>query len=296
MPARPTFRFAPSPTGRLHLGHAYSAILNHELARRMGGRFILRIEDIDCERCREENVTGILEDLAWLGLDWEQPVRRQSEHFDVFRAAWARLEATGLLYPCFATRKEIDRAAAAQPGHARDPDGSPLYPGLWRGASATSVAARLAAGDKPALRLDMAKALHVARNRGIDLVYPTFTPGGADGLVVARPEHWGDAVIVRKEAPSSYHLSVVVDDALQGITHIVRGRDLEAATDLHRLLQVLLDLPLPYYHHHGLIPDPSGLKLSKSLNDQSLASLRAAGVTPLQLRERIGSTGGLSFG
>lgn len=277
----PTFRFAPSPNGELHLGHAYSALLNWEMARASGGRFLLRIEDIDPGRTREPHVAQILEDLAWLGLVWEEPVRRQSEHFDDYRRAADQLRARGLLYPCFATRRGIAEAAREE----RDPDGSPLYPGLWRDAAADAVQARLEAGKAPAWRIDMAKAL--AQVAGADLGYEAFTEEGSAEWREARPERWGDAVIVRRDTPASYHLAVVVDDALQGVTHVVRGKDLEAATDLHRLLQVLLGLPAPRYHHHALLTDPAGRKLAKSLKDRSLASMRREGVTAAGIRGRF---------
>ena len=281
--AVPVFRFAPSPNGELHLGHAYSALLNFDLARRTGGRFLLRIEDIDPARSRPEFVTGIFDTLAWLGIKWEEPVRRQSEHFDDYRAAAARLEALGLLYPCFASRKEIDATADRR----KDPDGAPLYPGIWRDADASDVARRKAADEPFALRLNKAKA--IARlpepltfgRISIDDPFKSQSTG-------ARPERWGDAIVVRKETPTSYHLSVVVDDALQGVTHVVRGQDLEAATDLHRLLQAMLGLPAPAYHHHHLITDVNGRKLAKSLGDTSLAQLRREGATPEDVRRWVG--------
>ncbi|HEX8167823.1 MAG TPA: tRNA glutamyl-Q(34) synthetase GluQRS [Beijerinckiaceae bacterium] len=289
---QPVFRFAPSPNGRLHLGHAYSALLNAALAARWGGRFLLRIEDIDATRCRPEYEAGIYEDLAWLGLSFEEPVRRQSEHFPEYRAALATLQGRELAYPCFCTRTEIAAVARreAETGKPwlRDPDGAPLYPGTCRALSAHDAAQRIAAGEPHAWRLDMARALAEAPPR---LAYPRFVPNGAEESqeeVVAHPERWGDAVVARKEIPTSYHLSVVHDDAVQGVTHVVRGRDLEAATDLHVLLQHLLGLPTPHYHHHPLIRDEAGGKLSKRLLSESLADLRARGVTAEAVRRKLG--------
>jgi glutamyl-Q tRNA(Asp) synthetase len=280
-------RFAPSPNGHLHVGHALSAIIAHDAARKNGGRFLLRIEDIDLERRRPEFVNAIYEDLAWLGLAWELPVLVQSEHFAEYLKAADKLIAMGLLYPCFASRGEI--AAAADPAKT-DPDGAPLYPGLWKAASADAISARMAAGEAPALRLDMDGALKaLARKRGD--VPLTFTEVGQDGTrrtIVAEPQRWGDAVIVRKEVPASYHLSVVVDDARQGVTHVTRGEDLFAATDLQRLLQELLDLPEPVYSHHWVIRWADGRKLSKSHRDMGLRVLRAEGATAADIRRVIG--------
>ena len=282
--AQPVFRFAPSPNGELHLGHALSALLCHDQARRAGGRFLLRIEDIDLGRSRAEYVSGIFEDLQWLGLTWEEPVIFQSQRFEAYRATAVRLEAMGLLYPCFATRSEIEAAATG----AHDPDGAPLYPGLWKGRAAGEVAERKAAGVPYAVRLDMEAALRVAAEMpgGEPLV---FTETGRESAksVAAHPERWGDAVIVRKDVPTSYHLAVVVDDDWQDVTHVTRGLDLLAATDLHRLLQVLLGLRAPVYHHHRLIADEDGRKLSKSARDTSLRSLREAGATPADVRRMI---------
>lgn len=282
-----TTRFAPSPNGLLHIGHALSAIIAHDTARANGGRFLLRIEDIDLERRRPEYVSAIYEDLGWLGLTWEEPVLVQSEHFNAYLAAADKLIALGLLYPCFATRSEI--AAAADPQKA-DPDGASVYPGLWKGASGDQIGARMAAGDTPALRLDMDRALRaLCVKRGAEPL--TFTEVAEDGsrqTVVAEPQRWGDAIIVRKDVPASYHLSVVVDDARQGVTHVTRGRDLFAATDLQRLLQELLDLPEPVYSHHRVICWADGRKLSKSNQDMGLRALREEGATPADIRKVIG--------
>ena len=282
------FRFAPSPNGRLHLGHALSAFTGFDMARRVGGRFLVRIEDIDTTRSRGDLIAAIFEDLRWLGITWEVPVLRQSEHFDDYRAAATRLRDMGLLYPCFATRSQIE--AALQPGHASDPDGAPLYPGLHRGLDARAVADRLQWGERYALRIDMARALAAARNMAGNaaFTFQALDAAGRQTAVVANPARWGDAVIVRKEVPASYHLACVVDDARQGITHVTRGRDLLAATDLHRLLQVLLGLPAPLYHHHRLLTDQQGRKLAKSADDTSLASLRAGGATPVDIRHLVG--------
>ncbi len=276
--SQPVFRFAPSPNGRLHLGHAYSALLNARLARMNKGRFLLRIEDIDTTRCKPEYETAIYEDLAWLGLCWEKPVRRQSDHFDDYRGAFAKLHKRGLVYPCFCSRKDIQ----AQPITGRDPDGAPLYPGTCRGVSDTERRQRITGGAEHAWRLDMDKAL--ATLSGV-YIYNVFTVGsdftvGPVQISGCEPRRWGDPVVVRKETPTTYHLSVVVDDALQGVTHVVRGQDLEAATDLHVLLQKLLCLPTPYYHHHALIRGEDGEKLSKSLMSEALSALRAIGHSP----------------
>lgn len=258
----PVFRFAPSPNGRLHLGHAYSALLNATLAKEMGGRFLLRIEDIDTTRCTSELTQHCLEDLRWLGLQWEAPVRVQSRHFDDYQRGLQQLKARGLVYPCLCTRSEI-----AAHSTATDPDGAPIYPGTCRGLRSPDM-------SKPhSWRIDMQKAL--AATPGPHR-YETFLP--QQRTVQTDPARWGDAILARKETPTSYHLSVVVDDALQGITHVVRGQDLEAATDLHVLLQALLGLPTPLYYHHALLREPEGEKLSKSKGSETLADLRARGM------------------
>jgi glutamyl-Q tRNA(Asp) synthetase len=284
-------RFAPSPNGLLHVGHALSAVIAHDVARKAGGRFLLRIEDIDLERRRPEFVTAIYEDLRWLGLTWEEPVLVQSEHFAEYLKAADKLIAKGLLYPCFATRTEIAAAVNQAKTEANtDPDGAPLYPGLWRGAAADLIGARMAAGESPALRLNMDGALQVLREKRGNKPL-TFTEVGDDGserTVVAEPQRWGDAVIVRKEVPASYHLSVVVDDARQGVTHVTRGQDLFAATDLQRLLQELLDLPEPVYSHHRVIRWSDGRKLSKTNQDMGLRALRDEGATAADIRRVIG--------
>lgn len=286
---QPTFRFAPSPNGELHIGHALSALTGWQWAQLLGGRFILRIEDIDTGRAREHFVRQIFDDLAWLGISWEEPVRRQSEHFGDYGAAARRLDELGLLYPCFATRKELAEAVADRSGHARDPDGAPIYPGMHKGMARAEVVQRQTAGEAYALRLDMEKALRLAgRMTGSEpITYTALEASGAAATVAARPECWGDAIIVRKDVPASYHLAVVVDDARQGVTHVTRGTDLEAATDLHRLLQVLLGLPAPLYHHHRLLAGPDGRKLSKSDGATSLRSLREAGASAADVKAMV---------
>ncbi len=287
----PVFRFAPSPNGRLHLGHAFSALLNRDLAEVLGGRMLLRIEDIDVDRCTADFETGIYEDLRWLGIGWEAPVRRQSEHFDTYRAALDRLVKAELAYPAFATRGETRaRVVESEAGGRRwprDPDGVPHYPGLERMLSVGQRAERMAEGRPFAWRLDMAAAM-AAVSGGLD-----WTEVGGEHLqsaevVPADPAAWGDVVLGRRDVPTSYHLSVVVDDALQGVTHVVRGRDLYAATAVHRLLQTLLGLPAPVYHHHRLILGPDGRKLSKSQGDTALAAMREACTTPADIRRLVG--------
>ena len=287
---QPVFRFAPSPNGRLHLGHAYSALLNAELAAASGGRFLLRIEDIDPTRCRPEFEQAIYDDLAWLGLRWEEPVRRQSEHIVEYAARLDELKSRGLVFPCFCSRKAIAAAVSAREAEMaapwrRDPAGAPLYPGICRDLGAAEAGRRIAAGAVHAWRLDIAAALAAASPQ---LAYRRLAPDAAESVVAARPERWGDTVMARKEVPTSYHLSVVLDDAVQGVTHVVRGQDLEAATDLHVLLQDLLRLPTPRYRHHPLIRDSEGDKLSKSLLSESLAELRARGVSAAEVRRRLG--------
>lgn len=281
----PAFRFAPSPNGFLHLGHALSALLNADLARAAGGRLLLRIENIDETRCRPEYETAIYEDLAWLGIAWEQPVWRQSEHYDAYRAALAKLEAMGLVYPSFESRAEIAalvpaRAAKVQGDWPRDPDGAPLYPGDAKSMSAVERKRRMAAGEPYALRLDM----HAAMAREGKLIWIEMD----QGAVAADPAAWGDLILARKDTPTSYHLAVVIDDAAQGVTDVVRGRDLFHATSVHLLLQALLELPTPRYRHHRLILDADGNKLSKSAAATGLRELRTQGVTPAGIRRMVG--------
>jgi glutamyl-Q tRNA(Asp) synthetase len=283
----PVFRFAPSPNGYLHLGHALSALLNFELARAAEGRLLLRIEDIDAARCRPHYEQAIYEDLAWLGVSWEQPVRRQSEHLDDYRAALARLDRLGLVYPSFESRSEIVALVAARERRApwpRDPDGAPLYPGDARSLSPGERRRRIASGAPYALRLDVAAA--IARTG--PLTWEETDAGSHADVVAAAPERWGDVVLARKDTPTSYHLSVVVDDAHQGVTHVVRGQDLFWSTGLHRLLQALLGLPAPRYYHHRLILDADGEKLSKSTRATGLRALRDGGASPIDIRRMIG--------
>jgi glutamyl-Q tRNA(Asp) synthetase len=282
---QPVFRFAPSPNGELHLGHAFSALVDFELSRRAGGRFLVRIEDIDRTRCRPEYEAGIFRDLAWLGVGWEEPVRRQSEHFADYADALRRLEAMGLVYPSFLSRGEI-ATLTRDPDWPRDPDGAPLYPGHDRDLDPAEAAARIAAGAPYALRLRTAEA--AARAGSLAWEEAGAGPAGETGTISADPALWGDFVLARKETPTSYHLSVVVDDAAQGVTHVVRGRDLFHATAAHVLLQRLLGLPAPAYRHHGLITDAAGRKLSKSDRDTSLRALRETGVTADDVRRMVG--------
>jgi glutamyl-Q tRNA(Asp) synthetase len=285
----PVFRFAPSPNGLLHLGHAYSALLNFDRAREAGGRLLLRIEDIDATRCRPEYETAIDEDLAWLGIVWETPVRRQSEHLADYRAALEKLSALGLVYPAFESRAEIAKLVAAREADGpwlRDPDGAPLYPGDAKALAADERARLIDTGVPYALRLDMAAACR--RVGGLTWDELGEGPDGEHGLVPARPEAWGDVILARKETPTSYHLSVVVDDALQGVSEVVRGQDLFHATSVHRLLQVLLGLPHPVYRHHALIHDEVGRKLSKSTRATGLGELRAKGISPAGIRRLVG--------
>jgi glutamyl-Q tRNA(Asp) synthetase len=272
-------RFAPSPTGLLHLGHAYAALFA-QAAAGMQGRFLLRLEDIDATRARSEYEQAILEDLRWLGLSWEQPVRRQSEHLADYRAALETLRALGLLYPCFCTRREIQEEIASAANAPQGPDG-PLYPGTCRHLSEAERSKRLTSGAEHALRLDVEKALHTLNE-------PLSFSDLSHGIVMAEPTLFGDVVLARKDTPASYHLAVVVDDALQGITRVTRGEDLLPATHLHRLLQELLKLPQPRWHHHRLITDEQGRRLAKRDHARSLRSLRESGWTPLRVRETLG--------
>lgn len=289
----PVFRFAPSPNGFLHLGHALSALLNFEAAQASGGRFLLRIEDIDATRCRPEFEAAIYEDLAWLGIAWEQPVRRQSAHMADYRAALLRLEQRGLLYPAFESRAEIARLVAARDESGagpRDPDGAPLYPGDARLCSEAERRTLMESGAPFALRLDMAAAQIASGALSCQLAWHEegAGPDGETGEVMAQPAQWGDVILARKETPTSYHLSVVIDDALQGITHVIRGQDLFWSTSVHRLLQHLLGLPAPAYRHHRLIRDEAGQKLAKSTGATSIRDLRSAGATPDDVRKTIG--------
>lgn len=285
--AQPVFRFAPSPNGLLHLGHALSAILNHDMAQASAGRFLLRIEDIDQTRCRPEFEATIFDDLAWLGLEWERPVRRQSDHLALYASALKRLDDMGLVYPSILSRGEIKAAVAdAEAGGddwPRDPDGAPLYPGRERDLGFEARNAMIAGGKPHALRLDMKKALLSVGGLHLTWQETGSGPRGETGIITADPAAWGDVILSRSDAPSSYHLSVVVDDTLQGVTHVVRGRDLYHATSVHRLLQQLLGLPQPVYHHHRLLLGADGRKLSKSNRDTGIRAFREAGRTPADI-------------
>jgi glutamyl-Q tRNA(Asp) synthetase len=326
--AAPVFRFAPSPNGALHLGHALSALLNFDSARAAGGRFLLRIEDIDPARCRPDYEQGIYDDLRWLGLDWEEPVRRQSEHASEYLAARDALKARGLVYPAFLSRGEVKAHVEAYEKNCgrwkRDPDGTPHYPTFERDLDPAEAEARIARGDRHMWRLNVDKAVAalgsdphpVLTGRGDDggttgttnpfspsergegggsrvrgstaALSWTETNTGPPQDIPVNPALWGDVVLWRWDAPSSYHLSVVLDDALQGVTHVVRGMDLFHATHVHRLLQALFGLAPPVYHHHPLIRDESGQKLSKSIASTGLRSLREAGETPSGIRRLLG--------
>ena len=273
-------RFAPSPTGLLHSGHAYSALFAFDAARRNGGRFLLRIEDIDFTRCRREFEDAILEDLAWLGIAWETPVRRQSDHLHEYVKVAEQLRVRGLLYPCFCTRKDIQREIEAAGAAPHGPEG-PLYPGLCRSMSEDERQSRIASGESFAMRLDLNRAL---AETGGDLEWMDLERGPQK----AQPEILGDVVLVRKDIGCSYHLAVVMDDALQGVTQITRGADLFEATHVQRLLQALLSLPTPEYQHHPLMIDSDGKRLAKRHEAESLRSLRLRGVSALAVRERCG--------
>ncbi|MFD1986290.1 tRNA glutamyl-Q(34) synthetase GluQRS [Mesorhizobium newzealandense] len=286
-----TFRFAPSPNGDLHLGHAYSALLNQKLADATGGRLLLRIEDIDTTRCTPQFEAGVLADLKWLGLGWEQPVRRQSEHFAEYRAMLERLIEEELVYPAFMSRGEIRAFITDSEERGRDwprdPDGVPLYPAADKALPAKERKRRIAENAPFAWRLD----IDAARARvGKDLSWTEFVDETllATRPVEARPQDWGDVIVARRDIPTSYHLAVVMDDALQGVSHVVRGQDLFSATGVQRLLQDLLGLPQPAYFHHRLILGPDGRKLSKSLGDTGLAKLRGAGASPDDIRRMVG--------
>ena len=279
--SNPVLRFAPSPNGLLHLGHAFSALVTWNAAARLGGTALLRIEDIDAERSKPELTAAIFNDLHWLGLDWPEPVLHQSQRMDAYAEAGNLLRDQGLLYPCFCSRSEIAAAASAT-----DPDGAPLYPGTCRHLDRGTRIERLERGDPVQFRLDTASAMDRAGMLTFTVAGPLVTD--RPQIRHARPEHWGDVVLQRKGIPTSYHLAVVVDDAAQGITHVTRGRDMEAATDIHVLLQLLLGLPSPIYNFHRLILDDAGRKLAKSRGSESLADLRARGWTPDDVRRAAG--------
>ncbi len=282
-----TTRFAPSPTGALHLGHAYAALLAHAAARETGGRFLVRMEDLDQDRCEARYETAILEDLEWLGLHWDGPIRRQSERLDHYRVALEALTAQGLVYPCFCTRGDIAREIEAMTAAPQGPDG-PLYPGTCRQLTLTERRDRLATGEAHALRLDSARAVERLHDAELRFEETGRGPAGESGLIVAQPGLLGDLVLGRKDFGASYHLAVVVDDADQGVSLVTRGDDLFSAAHVQRLLQALLGLPAPRYRHHALIRDAQGRRLSKRDRDQTLATLRATGVTPKEIRRQLG--------
>ena len=288
---KPVFRFAPSPNGRLHLGHAYSALLNQRMARAAGGRLLLRIEDIDVVRCTPEYEEAIYRDLAWLGVEWETPVRRQSEHFDAYRDLFDRLVGEGLAYPAFMSRGEVRAAIVEAEARGerwpRDPDGAPLYPGLDKRLGARERRRRIDRGDPFAWRLDMAAAM--SRLKGpLAWTETANEETRATTAVEARPQDWGDVIVARREIPTSYHLSGVADDALQGVTHVVRGRDLYLATSVQRLLQEIFGFAAPAYFHHRLVTGPDGRKLSKSQGDTGIEELRERGASPAEVRAMVG--------
>ena len=288
---QPTFRFAPSPNGHLHLGHAYSTLLNQKLASAIGGRLLLRIEDIDTLRCPPELEADIFRDLEWLGIDWERPVRRQSQHFADYEKVLKRLIREGLVYPAFMSRGEIRAFIASSKDSGRnwphDPDGVPLYPASDRTLSVNARKRRIAQGEPFAWRLDVEAAMARVDK---SLSWKEFADESLTTIntVPAEPLRWGDVILARRDIPTSYHLAVVLDDALQGTSHIVRGRDLFLATSVQRLLQELLGLPQPAYFHHPLILGADGRKLSKSFGDTSLAALRDAGMSPEEVQARVG--------
>lgn len=282
MSNRPVFRFAPSPNGELHLGHAYSALVTDHLAKQARGRFLLRIEDVDGGRARDEFIDQIYDDLAWLGIEWEMPVWKQSEHMDNYAKALAKLEKLGLLYPCFASRREIAEHELTQT-MPHTPDGFPIYPGIYRDYSPTKVSARIAAGEPHTLRLNMEKAVELALQIVPEMSFRERQKDGSYQTIEVAPLLWGDMVLARREMPTSYNLAVVVDDALQGVTHVTRGEDLYYATSMQRLLQVLLELSEPHYFHHPLLVDMTGRKLSKSDDETSLKTIRATGISAEEL-------------
>jgi len=275
-----TTRFAPSPTGFLHRGHAFSALTAFQAAQAAGGRFVLRIADIDATRCRPDYEAALLEDLAWLGLTWEIPVRRQSQHLDHYQAALEALRARGLIYRCFRTRKELDIGRAPHGPQAAF-EGAPL--------PEAEQAERLARGEAFAWRLSLAAAREALQGfESLSFIEEGRGPEGQSGLIPARPDLAGDIVLARKDVGVAYHLAVVLDDALQGVTHVIRGEDLFEATHIQRLLQALLDLPTPVYRHHRLLLGPDGKRYAKRDRAQTLRELRAAGLTPAMLQAELG--------
>ncbi|MCB1459059.1 MAG: tRNA glutamyl-Q(34) synthetase GluQRS [Nitratireductor sp.] len=288
---QPVFRFAPSPNGLLHLGHAYSALTNLSMAREAGGTMLLRIEDIDTVRCTSAKLSMMLHDLEWIGFEWDAPPRRQSEHFDAYRSAIDDLIAEELAYPALLSRSQIRRhvqdAEIDGSPWPRDPDGAPHYPGTERDLKPEKREEILTGDQDHAIRLDMHKALARVRDE-VSWQETGLGPRGEHGRIRANPQQWGDFILGRRDAPASYHLACVLDDALQGVTHVVRGRDLFHATSAHRLLQGLFGLPEPLYHHHALLLDSQGRKLSKSIESTALRHLRETGATRSDMRRMIG--------
>jgi glutamyl-Q tRNA(Asp) synthetase len=287
MPGPVVTRFAPSPTGLLHLGHAYAALLAHDAGRQAGGSFLLRMEDLDAARCSAVFESAIIQELRWLGLRWDGPVRRQSEHLARYRLSLASLETQGLVYPCFCTRGEIAREIAAMGGAPQGPEG-PLYPGTCRQLAAAERRQRLVSGANHALRLDVARALDSLAGPALGFEETGRGPGGEHGWIPADPARLGDIVLGRKDVGVSYHLAVALDDADQGVSLVTRGEDLFAATHVQRLIQALLQLPTPRYGHHRLIRDAAGRRLAKRDQDQTLESRRAAGQSPDDIRRELG--------
>jgi glutamyl-Q tRNA(Asp) synthetase len=283
---REVTRFAPSPTGRLHLGHALAAMTAHGLARACGGRFLLRMEDIDAARCRPEFEAGILEDLEALGLAWDGPVLRQSGRLGLYRARLAALTQRALTYPCFCTRGDIAAEIARMASAPQGPDG-PLYPGSCRNLAPAERAERLASGAAHAVRLDVAACMAALNGRSLEFEETGVGPGGESGRIEVDAAMSGDIVLARKDVGVSYHLAVVIDDHEQGVTLVTRGEDLFAATHVQRLLQAVLGLDVPRYHHHRLVRDASGRRLAKRDDSLTLTALRAAGATPASIRARL---------
>ncbi len=259
------------------------------MAKNFNGRFLLRLEDIDIGRTREEFIEAIYEDLHWMGLSWEEPVRRQSEHFSEYEKRLHFLLESGLIYPCFATRKEISKAIADKnaPAYPLDPDGAPIYPQIYKNIAGSELESRKKMGQLYAYRLNMDAALEFVNKKSLSMTIKTMDNNGKINLKQAAPHKWGDTVLMRKDTPTSYHLSVICDDAIQGITHVTRGKDLQAATDLHRLLQAIFDIPSPVYYHHPLLLDKTGQKLSKSKGSKSIRAMRQEGYSPQQIIDQI---------
>lgn len=284
--AKPVFRFAPSPNGLLHLGHAYSALLNQKMARAAGGKLLLRIEDIDTTRCTQKLETQMLKDLEWIGFEWDEKPRRQSEHFEDYAQALKKLEELGLIYPSSLSRGQIKKLITEKENHGeswpKDPDGTPLYPGCEKELSKTEHIHLIANSQTYALRIDMEKAAEKIEHE------ISWIEIGFEKPIIGEPLNWGDVILARKDFPVSYHLCCTLDDASQGITHVVRGKDLYHATSIHILLYELLDLKTPLYHHHKLILDDNSDKLSKSKAHTSLMELRQSGMTAEELQTKLG--------